>query len=94
MPTYLISYDLNKPPQNADYHPLIKRIRDDWKGERVLFSEWFVRTTATAVALRDDLRQYIDPNDGLIVLGLTGEAAWTGTTLQLTDDQVKRQLAA
>ena len=94
MPTYLVSYDLNKPPQNADYHPLVRRIRDDWHGERVLYSEWFVRTTTKAAELRDDLRRYLDANDGLIVLGLTGEAAWTGSTLQLGDDDVKRLLAA
>jgi CRISPR/Cas system-associated endoribonuclease Cas2 len=95
MPTYLVSYDLNQPPQHADYHPLVKRIRDDWHGERVLYSEWFVRTKTTQAAeLRDDLSKYIDSNDGLIVLGLTGEAAWTGNTLKLSDDKVKQLLAA
>lgn len=95
MPKYLVSYDLNDPPKNPDYHPLIKRIRDDWHGVRVLYSEWFVNTETTKAAeLRDDLQRYIDSNDGLIVLGLTGEAAWTGNTLKITDEKVKQVLAA
>jgi hypothetical protein len=95
MATYLVSYDLNDPPKNPDYHPLIKRIRDDWHGEKVLYSEWIVRTQTTKAAeLRDDLRRYLDSNDGLLVVGLTGEAAWTGGTLKVTDSQLQQLLAA
>jgi hypothetical protein len=95
MPTYLVSYDLNNPPKNPDYHPLIKRIRDDWRGQKVLYSEWIVRTQTTkAQELREDLVRYIDSNDGLLVVGLTGEAAWTGGTLKITDSGLKDLLTA
>jgi hypothetical protein len=94
MKTYLVSYDLNNPPQNPNYHPLIKRIREYWGGEKILFSEWLVRTDSTAADICDDLRRFIDSNDGLIVLGLTGEAAWTGNTLKISDAEVKQLLEA
>jgi hypothetical protein len=94
MKKYLVSYDLNNPPKQPDYHPLIARIRDYWDGEKVLYSEWFVRTGANAVTIRDDLARFVDSNDGLIVLGLTGEAAWTGGSLRMTDSAVVQALAA
>ena len=37
---------------------------------------WFVTATVTADQLRDDLRAYIDANDGLFVTALTGRCAW------------------
>jgi hypothetical protein len=94
MNKYLVSYDLNNPPNQPDYHPLIARIRDYWGGEKLLYSEWLVRTTSNAAAIRDDLMKFVDSNDGLIVLGLTGEAAWTGGSLKMTDNAVKTALAA
>lgn len=77
MKTYLIGYDLNKEGQN--YASLIKRLEvlfpTYW---RHLDSTWIVKTTFTAVEIRDDLRKHIDSNDELLVVGLTGVGAWTG----------------
>jgi hypothetical protein len=86
---YLISYDLDKPGQN--YDALIARLRA-LGAVKVLYSEWVLRTTVTAVEVRDDLMRFIDSNDMLLVVGLTGEAAWT--RLMVTDAGFKQALAA
>jgi hypothetical protein len=87
--TYLISYDLDKPGQN--YDGLIGRLRA-LGAVKVLYSEWIFATTASAVAIRDDLRRFVDANDMLLVVGLTGEAAWT--SLMIGDQAFKNALAA
>ena len=89
MKTYLISYDLDKPGQN--YHPLIERLKAVG-AVKVLYSEWVLRTTASAVEIRNDLQRFIDGNDMLLVVGLTGEAAWT--SLMISDESFKNALAA
>lgn len=86
MPAYLVSYDLINPPKDPDYTPIIKRLKE-WGAKRVLYSEWALRTDATAAQLRDDLMQHIDSNDSLLVLKLTGEAAWT--KLMISNDDFK-----
>lgn len=94
MACYLVSYDLDKPPQKPDYHPLIKRITEIWGGERLLYSEWLVNANDTSsVALRDDLKQCVDSSDGLIVLKLTGEGAWNGSGMMLSSETIKDRLS-
>jgi hypothetical protein len=87
--TYLVSYDLDKPGQN--YEGLIGRLRE-LGAVKVLYSEWVLRTAATAADLRNDLMRFTDSNDMLLVVGLTGEAAWTG--LMISDQLFKDALAA
>ena len=74
MSRYLISYDLDKPGQ--DYHRLIAEL-ERLGAVRVLYSEWLFKATSSAVQIRDYLRQFVDANDMLLVVTLTGEAAWT-----------------
>jgi hypothetical protein len=87
--TYLISYDLDKPGQN--YDGLIARLKA-LGAIKILYSEWLLRTGATAVEIRDDLVRFVDSNDLLLVVGLTGEAAWT--KLMIADDSFKKAVAA
>lgn len=89
MNKYLISYDLMKPGQ--DYKDLLNRLRAIGAVE-ILLSVWVLRTTATAVDVRQDLRRFMDANDRLVVVGLTGEAAWT--LLMIPDNSFKQTLAA
>ncbi len=89
MNKYLVSYDLDKPGQ--DYHRLIKEL-ERIGALKVLYSEWIYRTTSSAKDVRDHLRQFIDGNDMLLVVGLTGEAAWT--SLMVSNDTFKQSLAA
>jgi hypothetical protein len=71
--TYWVSYDLDKPGQ--DYTDLIKAIRTIG-GVRILFSDWLIKGSFTAVQLRDHLAQFLDANDRILVAELTGVAAW------------------
>lgn len=73
MNVFLVTYDLLK--QGQDYTTLIARLQQ-YKSLRILLSTWLVRSNADAAAVRDDLGRYIDSNDRLMVVALTGEAAW------------------
>lgn len=76
MKSYLISYDLNKPGQNYnDLYEAIKKIGTWWHH---LDSTWIIRSSQSAEEIRDQLKANIDSNDKLIVIILTGEAAWCG----------------
>ena len=86
---YLISYDLDKPGQ--DYHRLIKEL-EHLGATKILYSEWIFRSTSTAVEIRDYLRSFIDSNDLLLVVALTGEAAWT--SLMVSNDSFIKSVAA
>jgi len=80
---YRVGYDLRQP--GRDYSSLIKRLAD-WRAVKVLKSDWIIEADNTsAAAIRDDLVRHIDPNDGLLVTTLTGEAAWQ--KLEGTSDQ-------
>jgi hypothetical protein len=77
MTAYIVSYDLKKP--GRDFQPLWDRLAQ-WKATRVLESLWLIDTNPDwAIAIRDDLKQYIDGNDWLFVARLNGETAWTGS---------------
>ncbi|MGA2631536.1 MAG: hypothetical protein ABSG54_15160 [Terriglobia bacterium] len=89
MAVYLISYDLDKPGQ--DYPRVIAEL-ERLGAMKILYSEWILNSTDTAVALRDHLSKFIDGNDMLLVAGLTGEAAWTG--LMVPAEKFKQVLAA
>jgi hypothetical protein len=89
MARYLISYDLDKPGQN--YTPLIKELERLGAG-RILYSEWVWQSTSTAAEIRDHLKSFVDANDMLLVVALTGEAAWT--SLMVSNDTFKQAIAA
>ncbi len=73
MKAYTISYDLDKPGQ--DYTRLITRLQQHG-AVRILFSQWALKTTWSAVQLRDDLKSYIDTNDRLLVTQVTDWASF------------------
>lgn len=70
---FIVSYDLHQPQRF--YEPLWKRL-GEWKAQRVLQSVWIIEWDSTAVAIRDDLKNYIDSDDALMVCRLNGESAW------------------
>ena len=78
MKTYLIGYDLNKSGQ--DYKKLIDQIKKIGTWWHCLDSTWIIKCkdTYTAVSIRDYLKKYIDSNDELLVVRLSGEGAWCG----------------
>jgi hypothetical protein len=90
MKAYLVSYDLDKPGQ--DYTDLINAIVRIG-GVKGLYSEWFVPTTTlSASQIYDYLAPFTDSNDRLLVVGLTGEAAWRN--LMVSNETVRKLLAA
>ncbi|MCB2190317.1 MAG: SinR family protein [Deltaproteobacteria bacterium] len=78
MAVRLIGYDLNKP--GKDYKPLydgIKKVGSTWW--HYLDSTWLVVTDKSPSDIRDELKQYIDNNDHLMVVALSG--AWATQNL-------------
>ena len=64
MALYLVSYDLNKPEK--DYPKLIDHL-EAIGAHRVLYSEWFVRSSSTRDEVYNNVKRYIDNNDSLLV---------------------------
>jgi hypothetical protein len=69
MSVYIVTYDLNAPGQ--DYSPLIRAI-ERYTHCKALKSAFFIDSSNTAAAIRDDLMRYIDKNDMLFVMKLEG----------------------
>ena len=76
MKTYIIGYDLNRPGQ--DYADLITAIKSYGNWWHHLDSTWIIQTNESASQVRDKLIPYLDANDELLVVGSSGEGAWTG----------------
>lgn len=84
MSTLLIAYDLNRSGQN--YSDLIAAIKEQGAWWHYLDSTWLVKTSKSHVALRDELRQYIDGNDELLIIDVTSDAAaWSGFNASASD---------
>lgn len=64
---YVASYDLNSP--GKDYKSLTDALLS-LGGERVLYSQWAVRSSGTAAQVRDYLWQFMDRNDRLLVMAV------------------------
>lgn len=76
MRTYLIGYDLNKPGQNYEnLIAAIKKFGTWWHG---LDSTWLVKSSSSAAQIRDSLHPHMDASDELMVLEISGSAAWVG----------------
>lgn len=70
MTVYWVNYDLNKTGQK--YQELIAYLKshDDWA--KPLESSMFVKTGLTSVALRDGAKKYLDSNDSILVMEVSG----------------------
>jgi len=73
MALYFLSYDLRK---QRNYQPLYDELAR-FNAVRVLESVWaFTRINTTAAGLRDYFRQFIDNDDGLLVIESKDWASW------------------
>lgn len=76
MKTYLISYDLYKTGQN--YELLIENIKklspNNWC--HPLESLWVIKSNFESIQIRNDLRNFIDENDLILVAQITENTAW------------------
>jgi hypothetical protein len=88
MRKYMIVYDLER--RGESYEPLLSALRQ-LGALHVLYSKWVLRTNYTAVQLRDHLKRFIDANDLLLVVELTGVAAWT--KLMVPNEDFKQAIA-
>jgi hypothetical protein len=71
--TLLVCYDLYRPGQ--DYDGLIEFLEGLPGWWHYLDSTWLVATTLGASRLRNELKGYVDANDEVLVINVTG-AAW------------------
>lgn len=73
MTRYLITYDLRK---QRNYDDMYKAIKSYTKWAQVLESVWAVKSESSAEEIRDNLKQYMDGDDGLYVTESPRGAAW------------------
>lgn len=79
MAIYQISYDLRN---KRDYKALYERIKSYGTWCRPLESTWVIRTGQSVTQVRDYLAGVMDGDDGLLVVALTGDAAWRNLDAQ------------
>ena len=73
MGKYIVTYDLCKPQQ--DYVGLINCLKL-YSACKITESCWLLASSLAAKEIRDNLRQYLDSNDRIMIAALTGESAW------------------
>ena len=84
MRTLLVGYDLNKQPESyADLIAKLKSFGTWWHG---LDSTWLIRSDHTVAQLRDELMAFLDRDDELVLLDVTGDSWGSyGLTKELSD---------
>ena len=75
MSVYLVTYDLRQPERH--YSRLFNAL-EKYDHEKALKSVWLVSSNETAEQIRNDLAQYIDSNDQLLVIAV---GIWAGKNL-------------
>jgi len=68
--TLLISYDVDRSQQR--HRRLIDALRREPQCWHYLDNTWLVRTPLTAAEMRDELGRFVDGDDELLVLDVTG----------------------
>lgn len=75
--TILVSYDLVAPGRN--YDELLDHLRSYSGYCNPLESFWLVRTSFSETEVRDKVANFLDSNDKLLVMDVSGDAAaWRG----------------
>lgn len=83
---YLITYDLTSP--GRDYDELIDFLEESYgKDGHVLGSVWLVSSTQSVAELRDAVMRFLDSNDRLLVVKLSG--SWATKNLKKAADWLK-----
>ncbi len=72
MSTYLVGYDLDKPGQDySDLYDFLKSFNNWWHH---LDSTWLIESGMTTVEVRNKLKKYIDSNDEILVVNVSGDS--------------------
>lgn len=78
MAVYMIGYDLH-PSAEKDYDELFAALEAIGSGYwDCLDSTWLVMTEKTPIQIRDELKQYLEDGDRLLVMRYGEGAAWLG----------------
>lgn len=80
---YIVTYDLFNPEQN--YERLLSLIKSEENWARLGGASYLVTSSSSAVELRDKYKQALESKDKLYVGVVTGPAAWTGYTKEVSD---------
>jgi hypothetical protein len=81
MRLHVVSYDLNRPGQN--YPALFARLAQ-LGAQRILYSQWMLKSALTASQLCDDLVRHIDPNDMILVIDASNSPmAWNKLKVEI-----------
>ncbi len=83
MPRYLVSYDLNSP-QKAKLISELERLG----GQRVLGSQWAVRSDDTAAELLTHLVTFLDASNDRLLISDLQVCDWAGRGLLTTINDV------
>jgi hypothetical protein len=84
MNTILVSYDLCVP--GKDYSKLWSYLKSFENWARPLESVWLLKITTDVELFRDDLLNYIDRNDKIFVVDVTGRpTAWNNLTTEVVN---------
>lgn len=73
MKVYQINYDLRN---KRNYKALYEKIKSYGTWAKPLESCWIIVADKSATEVRDELSVVMDADDGLLVTGLSGSAAW------------------
>ena len=73
MNAYLISYDLLRP--GKDYTRLHEHLKSYTYWAKPLESVWFLKSGLAVADLRNAIQAYMDSNDKILVVDVTGKAA-------------------
>lgn len=85
---YIVIYDLCRP--GMDYNSLIRAIKQYHRWGKISKSAWAIVTDKTSEQIRDELRDFMDKNDRLMVVRSGKDAAWTNAFA--SDQWVKENL--
>lgn len=83
MTSYLVSYDLSAPGRN--YDELIAHLKSYGTYSHALESTWVIVTDKSSNEVRDAATKYLDANDKLLVLKLSGAGSWRGLRASTTE---------
>ena len=89
MTSYLVTYDLSAPGQK--YDDLSEHLKSYGTYSHALESAWLIVSSKSAKEIRDAAGKVLDSNDKLLVVELTGVAAWRGLR-EATSDWIHKNL--
>ena len=73
---YIVDFELRKPTQR--YKELVEKIKQYPSYASLGEYAYLVETNASAIEIRNNLKEYIDGNDMLFVGKISAPAAWKG----------------